>query len=120
MKAINHPWWMWECYKAGFHKTTPPVGMTPEECKRAYAKFVSNSEEFENALGKVVKEWKFSCEHFLSKSNINHIAWLGQASACYSKGLPACFRGGFNLLNVEQRDRANNLARKYYEIWKKK
>jgi len=71
-------------------------------------------------LNKVITEWVYSCEQFLTNTSINKIAWLGQASACYHLGLPCKFRSGFNLLDNKQKKIANNMAEKYYKIWKEK
>ena len=48
---------------------------------------------------------------------MNRIAYLGQASVCYAKGIPAVFRGGFSLLTDEQQLAANKLALKYLNKW---
>ena len=48
---------------------------------------------------------------------MNRIAWLGQAAACYSLGIPAEFRGGFSLLSEEQQSEANNIALTYLNRW---
>jgi hypothetical protein len=48
---------------------------------------------------------------------MNRIAWLGQASLSYAKKIPAVYRGGFNLLNEEQKEAANRLAFEYLNKW---
>lgn len=79
MKKIWHHWEKWECYKHGFYNSSPPSGISSDQAKEMYRKFLSDLNKFENALKKVIKEWKYSCEHFLTNSSINKIAWLGQA-----------------------------------------
>lgn len=120
MKRIWHPWNKWECFKNGFYNSCLDINMTKEEAQKQYYIFLSNSIQFENALKKVIKEWKYSCEHFLTNKSINRIAWLGQASIAQAKGLPAEARGGFNLLSKEQQNKADSLAEKYLNIWKRK
>jgi hypothetical protein len=51
---------------------------------------------------------------------MNKIAWLGQAAACHATGVPSKFRNGFNLLSLDQQERANNLALLYLNKWLKK
>ena len=115
-KRIFHTYDKWECYKAGFYKNNHPK-LTKEECEEEYRKFLSNEKEFKKALNGVIKKWKNSCEHYLSNQSMNRIAWLGQASLCYAKGIPAVFRGGFNLLTEKQQSKANNIALIYLNKW---
>lgn len=113
---VFHTWDKWECYKAGFYEPTLN-GLTKEECERMYESFLTSEEAFSTALEHVITEWKHSCEHYLTNAAMNRIAWLGQAAACYAMGIPSSFRGGFNLLNREQQDKANAIALKYLNKW---
>ena len=118
MKRIYHTWEKWECYPAGFYESAP-VGqqLTEQECTWLYYMMLSDLDIFESALQQVITEWKFSCEHYLSNKSMNRIAWLGQASACILLGIPACFRGGFNLLSEQEQEAANLLALDYLNKW---
>lgn len=113
---IFHTFDKWECQKAGFYETCVQ-GKTKTECENEYAKMLSNDDEFGEALEHVITEWKHSCEHYLTNKAMNKIAWLGQASLCYSRKIPSCFRGGFNLLSEDQKENANRLAHKYLNKW---
>lgn len=113
---IFHPHEKWECYKAGLYANTKP-GMTKGQCEEAYRAFLSDLPKFEAALERVILEWKYSCEHYLTNSAMNRIAWLGQAAACYALGIPATFRGGFYNLTPEQQTAANELALVYLNKW---
>lgn len=115
---IYHSYDKWECIKYGFYENKPE-NMTKEEGEKIYYEFLSNLDEFEDALGHVISEWKYSCEHNLSNKNMNRIAWLGQASVCYARKIPSSCRAGFNLLNEEQQFKANELALQYLNIWLK-
>ena len=115
---IFHIYDKWECFKAGFYATTFP-GMTPTQCEYAYRDFLVNDKKFKEALGDVTKEWKHSCEHYLTNTAMNRIAWLGQAAMCYATGIPARFRGGFNLLTPNQQKHANQIALVYLNKWLK-
>ena len=113
---IFHTYNKWECYKAGFYNTTKP-GMSRIQCENAYGVFLSDLNRFEDALGHVITEWKYSCEHYLTNKAMNRIAWLGQASMCYATGIPAVYRGGFYLLTEDQQQQANELALVYLNKW---
>lgn len=113
---IFHTFDKWECYRAGFYDTSHPT-MNRDECERAYAAFLSDLPAFEDALSHVVKEWPNSCEHYLTNASMNRIAWLGQASMCYAKGVPAIFRSGYSLLTESQQREADLLALKYLNLW---
>jgi hypothetical protein len=114
---IYHPWWTWECYKAGFYNSSPPDGLTPEQASEKYRDFLRDLNAFGNAMFRVMLEWPHSCEHFLTNPSLNRIAWLGQASMCIAHGVPSCFRGGFKLLTPEEQNAADALAEEYLEMW---
>lgn len=113
---IFHTYEKWECYKAGFYDTHKE-GMTKGECEEAYRAFLSSPERFSDALEHVISEWKYSCEHYLTNSAMNRIAWLGQAAACFAMGIPSVFRSGFFLLTQDEQDKANEIALLYLNKW---
>lgn len=113
---IFHTYEKWECYQAGFYATTKD-GMTKAQCEEAYRDFLSDIPRFADALEHVITEWKHSCEHYLTNSSMNRIAWLGQAAMCYATGVPAAFRSGFLLLTDEQQKAANECALEYLNRW---
>lgn len=115
-ERIFHTFDKWECYKAGFYNSTVD-GMTKQQCEQICADFLTDLPLFAQTLQKVITEWKFSCEHYLTNKSMNRIAWLGQASACYAKGIPSEFRGGYNLLSEEQQNAANETALEYLNKW---
>lgn len=117
MERIFHTWEKWECYPAGFYEDKPPKGMEPEDCERIYRDFLANTEEFGATLQKVISEWKYSCEHYLTNPNMNRIAWLGQAALTYRHGIPSRFRGGYNLLSDDQQKAADEKALEYLNKW---
>jgi hypothetical protein len=113
---VFHTYDKWECFKSGFYNTTKD-GYTQFQGEREYYLLLSDEDAFRNALEGVTKEWKHSCEHYLTNKAMNRIAWLGQASLSYAKKIPAVYRGGFNLLNEEQKEAANRLAFEYLNKW---
>jgi ParB-like chromosome segregation protein Spo0J len=106
----------WECAKAGFYSSTAE-GKTKEQCKLEYAEFLSNTDQFAEALKLVFKEWPTSCEHYLTNIAMNRIAWLGQASMCIARGIPSQFCSGFNLLTSDQQEAANETALTALNEW---
>ena len=111
-----HTYEKWECHKAGFYASNFK-GMKDSECQQAYAEFLSDKKRFTEALGKVITEWKHSCEHYLTNSAMNRIAWLGQAAMCYATGIPSKYCSGFNMLSEEQQSEANNIALDALNSW---
>ncbi len=80
---------------------------------------VSNTDKFSEILEKIITEWKYSCEHYLTNKAMNRIAWLGPSSMCYATGVPSKYCAGFNLLTPLEQEIANNLALKYLNKWMK-
>lgn len=113
---IFHTHDKWECHKAGFYNSSHPT-MTKEECEDAYAKFLKDDRRFMKGLRRVIKEWKNSCEHYLTNNSMNRIAWLGQAAVCIEMGISSDFRAGYHLLSEKEQERANGIALKYLNKW---
>ena len=117
-ERIFHTFDKWECHKAGFYASKFD-GLTSEQCEQKYAEFLSNDEQFREALSGVISEWKHSCEHYLTNKAMNRIAWLGQAAMCYATGIPSKYCAGFNLLSAHQQDTANLIALEALNYWMK-
>jgi len=120
MNRIYHTWDKWECYPAGFFNTTPPEGMTKDECREAYRLFLSDIPRFCEAMSRVIEEWPNSCEHNLTNEKMNRVAWMGQAAMCLEMGVPSVFRGGYMLLTKTQKEKANAAALRYINLWREK
>ena len=116
-ERIFHEWQDWECFPAGFYSDKPPKDMTVEQCEEAYRDFLADIPRFENALIRVISEWKYSCEHYLTNEKMNRIAWLGQSSMCLDSGIPSRFCGGYNLLSDDQKKAADLKAHEYLNKW---
>lgn len=113
---IFHTYQNWECEKAGFYKQNVD-GMTAEQCKVSYRDFLADRERFLTEAKAMTREWKNSCEHYLTNFAMNRIAWIGQAAMCYSTGVPSKFCSGFNLLTEEQKTIANEVALSVLNEW---
>lgn len=117
MERVYHTWEKWECYPAGFYGSRPPKGMTADDCEAAYAELLSDEGSFRDACAGVVVNWPNSCEHYLTNEKMNRIAWMGQAALAYARGIPACYRGGYNRLTDEQQRIADLIALYYINEW---
>lgn len=115
---IFHTYDKWECFKAGFYNSIKE-GMTSYQCEQQYYEVLTSDIIFSLTLEKIITEWKYSCEHYLTNNAMNRIAWLGQAAVCYVTGVPSKFCSGWNLLSKEQQDNANNIALIYLNKWLK-
>ena len=113
---VYHTWEKWECFKAGFYAERPK-DMTVEEGEEKYREFLADLNRFGAALSVVTREWKYSCEHYLTNDRMNRIAWLGQASVAQALGVPSCCRGGYHRLTEEQKAAADALALQYLNLW---
>lgn len=114
---ILHKWDKWECYPAGFYENKPPNGLSEEECELTYRDFLANIPLFDESLQGVIRDWKHSCEHYLTNERMNRIAWLGQAAVCWKYRIPSRFCGGYNLLTPEQKQSADEKALEYLNKW---
>lgn len=117
IQRIYHRWENWECYPAGFFWEHPPKGMTVEDCQNKYAEFLKDLDLFKKAGYKVLRNWKNSCEHNLTNSTMNRIAWTGQASMCIEYGISSKFRGGFHLLDDSEKLAADSTALEIINYW---
>lgn len=115
---IFHTYDKWECVKFNLYGTKVE-GMKKDECEQEFAKFLSDLNRFEESLKSIISEWKHSCEHYLTNTAMNRIAWLGQAGAAHSMKIPSKFCGGFNLMDNDKQESANEMALKYLNIWLK-
>lgn len=115
---IFHTFDKWEAVSAGFF--APGIkGRTKDDCEAEYGAFLADPKTFEAGIKQVFKEWPNSCEHNLTNSSMNRIAWIGQAAACAARGLPSTYRAGFAALPIEKQNVANELALKYLNLWLK-
>lgn len=116
-ERIFHTYENWECHKAGFYASRKE-GMTQGACEHEYLRILSNDILFSNALENVINKWINSCEHYLTNKAMNRIAWLGQAAVCISTGVPSKYSAGWNLLNNDQQNKANEIALEYLNKWR--
>lgn len=113
---IFHTFDKWEAVSAGFF--LPGIkGRDKSDCEQEYGIFLGDSARFAAGILKVFKEWPNSCEHNLTNSSMNRIAWIGQAAACAALGLPSTYRAGFSQLSPESQHGANLVALEHLNKW---
>ena len=113
---IFHTYDKWECHKAGFYASIKK-DWTHEQCENEYVRVLTDLELFENTLNKLIVEWKYSCEHYLTNKSMNRIAWLGQAAVCYESGVPSRYSSAWFKLTEDQQNEANKTALKALNKW---
>jgi len=119
INRIYHPYNKWEDYKAGFYDNIS--GKNKQQMINKVIEFFSNQELTERFMCKVVNEWVFSCEHNLSNYSMNRIAYLGQSAVCLFSGVPSTITmEAWNLVDQENRDKADLIAKKIIEEWEVK
>lgn len=119
MKRIYHPWNVWEDYRHNFHGGLH--AKKKEIAQNEYASLLKDLDLFEEALKMIVDEWEYSCEHNLTNKDMNRVAYMGQAAMALVFGVPAdVTRGGYHLLNEDEKQAADAMAQKYIDIWEAK
>lgn len=116
LSRIFHTYDKWECYKAGFYESSLN-DKSHEECEALFKSVLINSNLFSEILEKLIFEWKYSCEHYLTNKAMNRIAWLGQAAVCYATGVPSRYSSAWFDISEEKRNEANQTALVYLNKW---
>lgn len=109
MRQIYHPYWKWECHKAGMWRT---------ETKDYYLynidkaiKFTGDYVAYGEQMLIVVDRWKYSTENFLTNKSINRRAYIGHAACVNAFGWPEYLvRDAWGKLSDLQRNLANKQA----------
>lgn len=117
MNRIYHTWDKWECYPSGFFEVRPPKGLTEDQCLEMYKTLLLDIDEFKRIMRLIISEWHYSCEHNLTNERMNRIAWMGQASLTYKHRIPARYRGGYHLLDDDQKKLADDAALEIINEW---
>lgn len=108
---IYHPYWKWECFNSGFYKENAPFGKSKDDCESEFANYFKDLDKFNEDIDIIFDKWVNSCEHFLTNPSFNKVAWVGQACVCYSLGIPSKFKSGYRLVDKDQQEKANKLAK---------
>ena len=116
IERIYHPYNLWEDYKAGFYDNV--CGKEKDLKIKKVLEMFNDAKKTEEYMRKVIELWKYSCEHNLTNSSMNKIAYLGQAACCIYAGVPCDLTmRGWKLLTQEVRDRSDKIANKIIIEW---
>jgi hypothetical protein len=116
IKRMYHPYWDWECYKAGMWRE--PTSAEKAELLPIAVTFTGDADLYGSFMMKVIEEWPFACEHHLTDPHINRKAWVGHAACCMAKGCPeGVTRAAWGHLTEEQRAAANIQAGRAISEW---
>jgi len=117
MKRIFHPWHKWEDYRHNFYGGVVE-DFQKDNTLELYASLLRDPVQFEEALKVITSEWKYSCEHNLSNESMNRIAYLGQAACALVYKVPHHLSmSGYNLLTDSEKIAADQMAKKYLDLW---
>jgi len=106
MEQIYHRYELWECHKHGFFNTKSKAGLDLKVIE-----LFSNPKQTEIYMQRVLKEWKYSCEHNLTNMSMNRVAWLGQAACCLYAIIPCeVTKQAWHLVSEDFRNQANLIA----------
>jgi Ni,Fe-hydrogenase I small subunit len=116
VERVYHPYNLWEDYKAGFYDN---ISSKEKDFKiKKVLEMFNDYKKTEEYMRKVICLWKYSCEHNLTNSSMNKIAYLGQAACCIYAGVPCDLTmRGWKLLSQEVRDRSDKIANKIIIEW---
>lgn len=116
IERIYHPYWKWEEVDSNMWGTV--------DDKKKYldlaVEFTGDAELYGSWMIKVVRKWKYSCEHNLSNKTQNRQAWIGHAACAMAMGCPEnIIRLAWAHLNKDQQDEANAKADEAILLWEK-
>jgi hypothetical protein len=116
MKKVWHPYWLWEDWKAGMWRKSSATDR-PELLKAAI-EFTGDAEKYGEAMMEIVKKWKYACEHNLTDTSTNKLAWIGHAATAFAINCPEDItRQAWGQLSQEQQDKANAKAQAALNYW---
>jgi hypothetical protein len=111
---IFHPYWKWEETKFNMWGDVKDR----EKYFKKAIEFTGNHKLYGKFMMKVVKEWKYSCEHNLSNISSNRQAYIGHAACALAFKCPEdIVRLAWHELTDNQRELANKQADKAIKFW---
>ena len=117
IRRIYHHYKLWEEWTSSCMWKKVKAEDWDRELERAI-KFIGDDEAYGQAMLRVIKKWKYSCEHNLSCISQNRRAWLGHAACALEKELSeSVVRSAWGMLTEEQRVSANKKADEAIEEW---
>lgn len=116
MKKIYNPFYKWEDFNNGFFNNRKE-----EEYILKALELLSSPQLFEEVGVKMIDQWTFCIDENLTNSNLNKIAYLGQASCNFKYGCTSLeVKEAWKKLETEQKNKANNVAKKLITYYNEK
>ena len=114
MERIYHNYLLWEDYKNGLYE----IGIITDEKILNSLNILTNQDLFWDVMCQMQIDWKFCFEQNLSNTEMNRLAWLGQASCCYETGneFNITIRA-WHLMNDIDKKNANNTAQMMVNLY---
>lgn len=118
MKQVFYHYTQWEDFQNGMYDEQKE-GRT-QRVQLAVC-LLSNPKELYQNMKRVTNEWKYATEQVLTDMSINHQAFLGQAACNIWKDIKEDeTREAWGLLTNEQRRKANAVADRVDDEWRRK
>lgn len=115
IERIYHPYTVWEDWGCGMYRPCQP-SMGPLEEARA---LLADPVRCHTSMQRVLKEWPRAAEHNLTDPRGCKRPWLGRAAVNVTLGFPEdVTRLAWNLLTLEEKDRANSIADGVISEWR--
>lgn len=116
IERIYHPYWKWEEVK--FNMWGKVVDR--EKYLKFAIRFTGNHNRYGKYMLRVIRDFKYSCEHNLSDLSQNRQAWIGHAACARAFRCPEdIVREVWHNLTDEQRLLANKMADTAISLWEK-
>lgn len=116
IKRIVHPHNLWEDARDGMWRKVT-LGERQYFAELA-CNLMSDPDRFATSMRNAVTKWPYACEHNLSDTSINRLAWLGHAGCCVALNSPEdATRMGWWLLADEERVAADEAAMIVVKEW---
>ncbi len=113
---IWHPWWMLEEFKSAMWGDVS----RKSTWLRMAIEFTGDAELYGEWMVRVTEQWKYSCQHNLTKAGDKR-PWIGHAAVALAINCPEhIVRLAWGYLTPEQQEKANKKAEEAIELWRRK
>lgn len=113
---IWHPWWMLEEFKSAMWGDVS----RKSTWLRMAIEFTGDAELYGEWMVRVTEQWKYSCQHNLTKAGDKR-PWIGHAAVALAINCPEhIVRLAWGYLTTEQQEKANKKAEEAIELWRRK
>ena len=116
VNRIYHHYKKWEDYNYNFYNNC--TGKEKEDKIKKGLEMFNSEELTKKYMFLVIRDWKYSCEHNLTNSSLNKIAYIGQSACSYYDNIPSTITMEvWNMRSKEVQERSNILAKEAIKEW---